>query len=192
MLVIHEKGDSNFAGLSGVTIAHNHNLAGYIPDVIPIADPGAVGAIWITDVAANSFVVRNSGSGISAFMWSIHIAIKYTTVALVKKGSKWLSRDLTNADIEEYISQAEGVIDGRMKKIGRGLGSDYSFDPRVQGVVRDAATSLALFNCIRYDPGCFPSLVQAEMAENLAYYAALRALTLLTNIRIVDYVVKLG
>ncbi|AJP62059.1 capsid tail fiber [ANMV-1 virus] len=192
MLIVHEKGESNFAGPGGVTVAHNFNFSGYIPDIIEIADSGAIGEVWITDIAVNSFVVRNSGSGISAFEWSIHVAIEYTTAALVRQSSKWLSPDLTNADIEEYISQAEGVIDSVMKKTGRGLGSDYTFDPQVQGVVRDAATSLALFNCIRYDPGCFPLLEQAEMAENLAYYSALRALTLLANIRIVDHVVKLG
>lgn len=72
MPVAHVEGASNFAGSGGVAITHNLNLANYIPDVIPIADSGAVGAIWITDVAVNTFVVRNSGSGVSAFTWSIH------------------------------------------------------------------------------------------------------------------------
>lgn len=72
MPVAHVEGTSNFAGSSGVTVTHGLNLADYIPDVIPSADPGAVGAIWITDVAVNTFVVRNSGSGVSAFTWSVH------------------------------------------------------------------------------------------------------------------------
>jgi hypothetical protein len=70
--VTHVEGTSNFAGSSGVTVTHSLNLADYIPDVIPTADSGAVGAIWITDVAVNTFVVRNSGSGVSAFTWSVH------------------------------------------------------------------------------------------------------------------------
>lgn len=70
--VTHVEGTSNFAGPSGVTITHSLNLTNYIPDVIPTADSGAVGAIWITDVAVNTFVVRNSGSGVSAFTWSVH------------------------------------------------------------------------------------------------------------------------
>lgn len=70
--VTHVEGTSNFAGPSGITITHSLNLADYIPDVIPNADSGAVGAIWITDVAVNTFVVRNSGSGVSAFTWSVH------------------------------------------------------------------------------------------------------------------------
>lgn len=68
----HVGGTSNFAGLGGVTISHNLSINNYIPDVVPTADSGAVGAIWITDVAVNSFVVRNSGIGVSGFTWSVH------------------------------------------------------------------------------------------------------------------------
>lgn len=119
------------------------------------------------------------------------MAVTYTTAALVKKGTKWLSVDLIDADIDEYIYQAEGVIDGIMKKTGRGAAPDFTFDSTLHGVIRDAATSLALFNCIRYDPGAFPLLEQAEMTENLAYYSALRALTLLADVRVTDYTIKL-
>lgn len=119
------------------------------------------------------------------------MAVTYTTAALVKKGTKWLSPDLTDPDIEEYIYQAEGIIDGVMKKTGRGAAPEYTFDVGKHGVIRDAATSLALFNCIRYDPGAFPLLEQAEMTENLAYYSALRALTLLADVRVTDYVIGL-
>lgn len=70
--VSHAEGASNFAGPGGVTITHNFNLSEYIPDVIAVADAGAIGAIWITDIAVNSFIVRNSGGGVSAFTWSIH------------------------------------------------------------------------------------------------------------------------
>ena len=119
------------------------------------------------------------------------MAVTYTTAVLVQKGTKWLSPDLLTADIEEYIYQAEGIIDGVMKKTGRGLAPDYTFDVAKHGLIRDAATSLALFNCIRYDPGAFPLLEQAEMTENLAYYSALRALTLLADVRVTDYVIAL-
>lgn len=64
-------GTSNFAGPGGVTITHNHNLSNYAPVIIQAdADPlGSVGEIWVTDVAVNSFVVRNSGSAITSFTW---------------------------------------------------------------------------------------------------------------------------
>lgn len=119
------------------------------------------------------------------------MAVIYTTAALVRKGTKWLSSDLVDGDIEEYIYEAEGVIDAVMKKTGRGLAPDFTFDSSLHGVIRDAATSLAIFNCIRYDPGAFPLLEQAEMTENLAYYSALRALTLLGDVRIADYVIAM-
>ena len=119
------------------------------------------------------------------------MAVTYTTAALVKKGTKWLSGDLTDGDIEEYIFQSEGVVDAVMKKTGRGVAPDYTFDVGKHGIVREAATSLALFNCIRYDPGQFPLLEQAEMTENLAYYSALRALTLLADTRVTDYIIGL-
>jgi len=70
---IHAEGSSNFAGPGGVTITHNLNLSNYAPHIIPTADPaGALGEVWITDVAVNSFVVRNSGSAVTSFTWVIH------------------------------------------------------------------------------------------------------------------------
>lgn len=70
----HAKGSSNFAGEGGVTITHNLNAANYAATIIQAdADPiGSVGEIWVTDVATNSFVVRNSGSAITSFTWVIH------------------------------------------------------------------------------------------------------------------------
>ena len=70
---IQAKGTSNFAGPGGVSVVHNKNWATYIPSIIPTVDPsGAVGDVWITDIAANSFVVRNSGSAITEFTYIIN------------------------------------------------------------------------------------------------------------------------
>lgn len=117
------------------------------------------------------------------------MAVTYTTAALVKKGTKWLSGDLADGDIEEYIYEAEGVADAVMKKTGRGVAPDFTFDSTLHGLLRDATTSLALFSCIRYDPGAYPTLEQAEMTLNLAYYSALRALALLGDVRTAEYMV---
>lgn len=116
------------------------------------------------------------------------MAVTYTTAALVKKATKWISGDLIDDDIDEYIYEAEGVIDSVMKKTGRGGDPDFAFDSTKHGVIRDAATSLAVYNCIRYDPGAFPTLEQAEFSVNLAYYSALRALGFLADTRIMDFV----
>lgn len=71
---LHAEGSSNFAGSGGATVTHNLNLFNYAATIIQTdADPiGSIGEIWVTDVAVNSFVVRNSGSGITAFTWVIH------------------------------------------------------------------------------------------------------------------------
>lgn len=68
------KGTGNFAGQLGVTITHNLNISDYAVTVVQTdADPvGSVGEIWVTDIAVNSFVVRNSGSGVTSFTWIIH------------------------------------------------------------------------------------------------------------------------
>ena len=70
----HSEGTSNFAGQGGVTITHNLNLASYGVTIVQTdGDPiGSVGEIWVTDVAVNSFVVRNSGSAITSFTWITH------------------------------------------------------------------------------------------------------------------------
>lgn len=70
---IHAEGSSSFAGPGGVTVTHSLNLANYTPTIIPTADgAGAIGEWWITDKAVNSFVIRNSGSAVTAFTWVIH------------------------------------------------------------------------------------------------------------------------
>jgi hypothetical protein len=70
---IHAEGTSNFAGPGGVTITHNLDLANYNVSIEPSADgAGALGEIWVTDIAINSFVVRNSGAGVTAFSWIVH------------------------------------------------------------------------------------------------------------------------
>lgn len=70
---IHAEGTSNFAGSGGVTVTHSLNIADYNVSVEPSADgAGAIGEIWDTDIAVNSFVVRNSGAGVAAFAWIVH------------------------------------------------------------------------------------------------------------------------
>lgn len=70
---LHAEGTSNFAGPGEITVTHSLNLSNYMPTVIPSEDgAGAIGEIWITDVAVNSFVVRNSGIAVTGFSWVVH------------------------------------------------------------------------------------------------------------------------
>lgn len=69
----HTSGTSNFAGSGGVTITHSLNLSDYTPTILSTGDAaGALGEVWVTDIAVNSFVVRNSGSGVTGFTWIVH------------------------------------------------------------------------------------------------------------------------
>lgn len=71
---IYKTGTSNFAGPGGVTITHNLNLSDYSPSITPLVNgSGSFGEIWVTDIAVNSFVVRNSGIAITEFTWTIHV-----------------------------------------------------------------------------------------------------------------------
>lgn len=66
------KGSSSFAGSGGVTITHNLGISDYTPLIVPTADPGGkLGAVFVTDITTNSFVVRNTGSAVTAFDWII-------------------------------------------------------------------------------------------------------------------------
>ena len=66
------KGSSSFAGSGGVTITHSLGIADYTPLIVPTADPGGqLGAVFVTDITTNSFVVRNTGSAVTAFDWII-------------------------------------------------------------------------------------------------------------------------
>ena len=68
----YDKGDSTFAGLGGQTVTHTKGDTNYIPCIIPSANgSGAIGEWWITDIANTSFVIRNSGNGLTAFKWAI-------------------------------------------------------------------------------------------------------------------------
>jgi hypothetical protein len=70
---IQTKGTSNFAGPGGVSVVHDLNWISYGLSIISTTDPsGAVGNIWITDITANSFVVRNSGSAVTAFTYVVN------------------------------------------------------------------------------------------------------------------------
>ena len=70
---IHAEGSSSFAGPGGVTITHSLNLSNYGVGIEPSADAaGALGEVWVTDIAADTFVVRNSGIAVTGFIWVIH------------------------------------------------------------------------------------------------------------------------
>jgi len=62
---------SVFAGSAGVTITHNYGHTNYQVLINPKADPqGFLGEVWISK-AANTCVIYNSGTAVTAFDYTI-------------------------------------------------------------------------------------------------------------------------
>lgn len=116
------------------------------------------------------------------------MAVTYSTSALIKKAAKWIPAGLADpADFNNYIYQAESIIDETMGKTARGAGADFTFNAKQHGIIQRAATAIGAFYAITYWPGAHPLLEQAETTENLLFYDQLRALTLLSDTRVSDF-----
>lgn len=115
------------------------------------------------------------------------MAVTYTTAALVKKRSNFISASLTTPDIEENIYEAENIIDCVMLKTARGTSPDFAFDSEKHGVLRDCATNLATYLCITFDFVEFRSMEEVETTINLLWNSAQLALTLLADSKTVNY-----
>ena len=104
----------------------------------------------------------------------------------MKKRVESIDASLLDADIEQYIYEAETIIDSIMK---------YSFidtfDATKHAILRSCATDIAAHTCIRYNPASFPSLETAEMTANLIWENIQFQFYLLNDQRIVDYLKSL-
>ena len=106
----------------------------------------------------------------------------YTTAAIVRKAVEDVDTDLADADIEEYINQAEGLIDGIME-----ASLVSSFDADKHKILRMCATSLAAYRCIAYQPGNYASVSRAALAADMHLRLAEAILKALKNKRLVNY-----
>ena len=111
------------------------------------------------------------------------MAVIYTTAALVKKRVKNIdTASLGDPDIEQYIYEAEGAIDGAMKKSLKSV-----FNATKHSLIRSCATDLAAYYCISFNPGTFTTLTEAELIMNMLWNSAERTLAQLSDNRIVQY-----
>lgn len=110
------------------------------------------------------------------------MAVTYTTAALVRKRVENIDASLLDSDIEQYIYEAEGVVDACMKDSLK-----MSFDSSKHGLIQACATDLAAYYCICFNPSAHPTLSDAELIANLLFNSSERNLSLLTDPRIVDY-----
>ena len=111
----------------------------------------------------------------------------YTTAALVKKRVETIDASLTDADIEQYILEAETIIDCIMK-----TSLVPTFNSIDHAILRSCATDIAAKACIHYNPGAFPSLETAEMTANLLQDNIQFAFFLLNDPRMVEYLKSRG
>ena len=106
----------------------------------------------------------------------------YTTIPIVRKRLRYIDTDLTDDDLEQYIIEAEGIIDaimtGTMKDI---------FDASKHDTIRAAASDLAALQCIAYDPSAYPTIEAADMAADLLNSSLESSLTQIANPRNVKY-----
>lgn len=115
------------------------------------------------------------------------MAVTYTTAALVRKLVKNISVDLVDADIDQFIYEAEATIDATMK-----VSLIVTFDASKHALIRSCATNLAALEVISYDPGtAFLELEDAKLTVDLLAASIDRSLTLLADPRTVAYVKSL-
>jgi len=114
------------------------------------------------------------------------MSVTYTTAALVKKRFEHIDASLLDADIEQYIYEAEGTINSAMKDSLLDI-----FDSTNHAIIRSAATSIAAYACLRYNPSECPSLEAAEMTANLLWNDVQMLLTLLEDPKTVAYLKSL-
>lgn len=112
----------------------------------------------------------------------------YTTPALVRKRNSNIPSDLTDADIEQFILEVEGMIDATMKH-----SFISTFNSIDHSLIRAAATPLATLATLPYDPGtAFLELEDAKTTTELLTTEADRALNLLADPRTVAYMKSRG
>ncbi len=114
------------------------------------------------------------------------MAVTYTTPQLVRRRIEEIDASLLDEDIEQYIYEAEGIIDAVMKDSFK-----TDFDATKHAIIRSCATNIAAYHCISYNPSVHPSLTDAELIANMLWNAADEAKTILSNPRTVAYLKSL-
>ena len=111
----------------------------------------------------------------------------YTTAALVKKRIEDIDASLTDADIEQYILEAEATIDCIMK-----TSLISTFNSIDHAILRSCATDIAAYNCIKFDPSALLTMEAAEVSVNLLWNNIQFHLSILDDPRTVEYLKSRG
>jgi hypothetical protein len=112
----------------------------------------------------------------------IPLSTTYTTIPIVRKRLKNIDTDITDTDIEQYIWEAEGLIDATMKDSFLTI-----FTATKHDLIRACATDLAALQVLTYDPTVHPTIEAAAMTADLLLASTKDALIMLSNPRNVKY-----
>jgi hypothetical protein len=106
----------------------------------------------------------------------------YTTIAKVRNRNSLFASNPPDQAITEFIADADGLIDGL-------TGKDWGDTP--PAMIAQLSTDLAAYYAISYSPSAFASNSEAALTADMFWAAATRALTLLADKRVLDYLENL-
>ncbi len=105
----------------------------------------------------------------------------YANFVLARKRIARISTAITDADITEFLMQAESIIDAVMKESFRD-----NFDSSKHGLIQETCETMAAYAVMNYDISQLASVSQAAETANLLWKLIDRNLELLKDPRIVN------
>lgn len=116
--------------------------------------------------------------------------VTYTTATKVKSRFEDFDTDLSDSEINQFITTAESVIDVVMKKSARGSKPNFTFSSAKHGIIEETASTLAAFSCLSSQPtGQSGNISSARASLMGSFYWAIfrRNLRILSDERVVKY-----
>lgn len=109
----------------------------------------------------------------------------YTTAALVRKRVEDIDASLVDDDIDQYILEAEKIIDCIMKHSLK-----QTFNAERHAIVRGLATDMAALTCVQFSQGSFASPHLSEMTANLLSDSIRLSYYLLNDPKTAEYLIN--
>ena len=78
--------------------------------------------------------------------------VTYTTADKVKSRFEDFDTDLSNSEINQFITTAESLIDCIMQQTARGSNKDFTFSAAKHGILEETASCMAAFACLTAQP----------------------------------------
>ena len=114
------------------------------------------------------------------------VTATYTSATLVRNRCKIISADLIDTEIDEFIVEAESLIDCVMR-----FSLIATFNATKHAILQQCATELAAYAATSYDPSAYASLTAYGAELETLWYSTERLLAYLEDSRTVDYLKSL-